>query len=173
MEENILDAPSLENTEIHKAKLWRRLLASFIDILFLISISLTFRMFNMGNIYLVVVFAVSILYKLGMEYMYGATVGKMIFMIRIVSMKLETLTFAQVVLRNIILLANQLIRMLSVHLAFSFGQSFGFQVPLVLIESIFGLIFCIDVIVLLFNRNDQALHDLMAKTIVIEKGVKR
>lgn len=173
MEENILDAPSLENTEIHKAKLWRRLLASIIDVFILILISLILGILDLGNLYLIIFLVILIGYKLGMEYMYGATIGKLIFRIRIVTLKMESATLFQVIVRNSIIVANQLIKILMAYRVIGYEEAFDIAVPFVLVQVLFGLIFCIDVIVLLFNRNDQALHDLMAKTIVIDKGVKR
>lgn len=170
-QENILDELLPENEEVQYAKFWQRLLAMLIDGIIFAILQRALKFFFFGDyVYLLSAFSV-LLYKPVMEYLYGATLGKMAMKIKVVSTDLIAPTIAQVILRNVFSILHQFIKLLFFSSPFALAQvyDFGFLPYKLPIESLaFTTLILIDALVLVFNRNNQALHDLIAKTIVVK-----
>jgi uncharacterized RDD family membrane protein YckC len=122
------------------------------------------------------------LYNPIMEYRYGATVGKMAMRIKIVNTEHERLTINNVIFRNFIYFAIQLISV-STDLYKFYNQSennFGgftsmsdFFTPEIMISIIYGLviivIYTVELIFLLTDEKHRSLHDRIGKTYVVQK----
>lgn len=174
MQENILDALYIKNTEPPKAKLWKRISAWFIDVLITLMLAKgsTFISDN-EHIQMFTPVILVFTYKFYMEYTFGATLGKMMFMIRIVTVDFKTLSIVQVFLRNILDITYTLVDILVFYQILDNKEIFLAYFPIEIFSFGFICIFFIDALVLLISRNHQALHDMVAKTIVIQKVFRK
>ena len=120
-------------------------------------------------------FLLGILSKIVLEYKFGASVGKMLMKIQIVNSSAEIPSFKQILIRSSFKIIFCLIVALLMFLVVSseneqemyriIGQVAPFSILIFLalfVTSIVGL----------FNRKQQGLHDMLAKTYVIKKPNK-
>ncbi|HTF81037.1 MAG TPA: RDD family protein [Cytophagales bacterium] len=173
-QENILDQEYLHDDSVNYAKVWQRVLALFIDVVLLWILSSILSHFVFATYTSVVVSFISLLYKPGLEYFYGATIGKMALQIKVVDANLEPPTVTQVILRNIFQILNQIIGTLMVSSPSVYRDLLSdlpFTVNLFFFNYLwFAALMLIDFGFLMINRKNQSLHDLMAQTLVVRKG---
>jgi uncharacterized RDD family membrane protein YckC len=128
---------------IKYAGFWIRVLAFIIDTLVLvipnIIINIVFSSISMPNFGSVFIYLVSLAYYILMTKKYGATIGKKALGIQVHSYKSNELSWGQLILR----------------------ETIG--------KIISALIFLIGYIMIAFTKKKQALHDIMAGTVVIYK----
>lgn len=172
MAENILDEGYLEILQIQYAKFWQRLLAILIDGTIFYILGKTIQFFFWAD-YVHLLSAISVLiYRPVMEYFYGATLGKMVLKIKVISTDRQKPTIAQIIMRNAFGILNQFIRFSFFYASFSYSlplyPGFATNVSLPIEVIVFFIVLIIDTLVLICNRDNQALHDLLAKTIVIK-----
>lgn len=175
MQEELLDSSYIESQELNYAKSWKRFLALFIDGL-VYSLFGKILIFSDYNIFVDVIDALLVLlYKPTMEYMYGATLGKMVFKIKVVSVDLQNASLKQVILRNLFDIMHQTISLLILAtvldpetLKLDMDSAFIPGYDAAIHEAFFVAFVLLDVIVYIFNTKHQALHDIMAKTYVIQ-----
>lgn len=180
MEENILDDTYIDKDELKVAKFWPRFLAYCIDGLLLLGLKYLIGWYNpsFNESGLYVSSFIYLLYKPMLEYLFGATLGKMVFGIKVVDYTGNPTNFSSILLRNILGVLSSLTKILSgifwfqslfTSKTFSFEY---FQIPyqnITLSGLVFSGLFIIDVIVFIFNNKNQALHDIIAKTLVVKK----
>ncbi|MFI2743272.1 RDD family protein [Zhouia sp. PK063] len=124
-----------------------------------------------------------ILYKPFLEYKYGATIGKMAFKLKVVDVNYNAISFETALYRNILQIIPSLLRLLIVYLTFQITnintisyidflanstQSASWLSTFISILD-FGLILA-EIIVLVTDdtKRNRALHDRIAKTLVIK-----
>lgn len=186
--EEILDRPLIQINEnsVRYGGFWPRLGALIIDALIMTPVSLGLHYLNISSWKSSIIFAlltlVTLVYKPVMESVYGATLGKMCFDLKVVNMKFESATVKEVLLRNVFHLTPSLISLfftlslfqlpefesvnsLSDYTSLTSASSF-----LQAINLLSGLIFIVDAIVLLSDDRNRSLHDKIGGTCVIGKN---
>jgi len=166
------------------AGFWIRVLASFVDGLFLIPISilsLLNLLFLKNTALLIITILPSFLYKPLMESLYGATLGKMVCGIRVIDGFGQKLTLETAYIRALPFLISSLLGTMDslllymspgFHSAKTFEEIGQLQQPgpldiLVYLASFFVLADCI-VAACTFRK--RALHDMMAGSYCVYKG---
>ena len=185
--EQILDQPliQIDENNVHYAGFWPRLGALIIDALIMMPVSIGVQYLNISSwkssAILVLVTLVTMLYKPVMESLYGATLGKMSFDLKVVNLKFGRATVGEVLWRNVFNLVPSLISLfftLSLYQLPEFQAVSGFSEYnsltsangfLQAINLLTGLILIVDTIVLLADDRNRSLHDKIGKTYVIEK----
>lgn len=176
MQEEVLDNSYLERNVPKHAKSWKRFLALLFDGFFFVICSVVISYFRQFNNVPIVTALVLLIYKPSMEHIFGATLGKMVFKLNVTSVDFQKPSLLQILLRHIFMILSQIPKMLFLMLSFDLFQVLDLDfLPRRLARNdlFFLLLFLIDAVVYIFNSNHQALHDLIAKTIVIEKRYKR
>lgn len=95
------------------------------------------------------------------------TLGKKLFNIEVASIKNTDVKWWQILLREIIIY-NLIAEILYVILILFLNVNSYFMISNIIL-AISSLIFLINVILILFRKDGRGLHDLLAKTIVVEK----
>lgn len=185
--EDVLDLPRTEAHEenVKYGGFWPRLGALIIDALVMLPVSFGMYYLNItswkSSMILVMVTVVTTAYKPVMECVYGATLGKMAFDLRVVNVKLETATLTEVLLRNIfhitpsvltLLLTMSLYQLPEFEAVSGYGEYTAFVGSnnlLQIINLLSGAIFIADTIVMLADPQNRSWHDKIGGTCVIEK----
>ena len=95
------------------------------------------------------------------------TLGKKLFNIEVASIENTDVKWWQILLREIIIY-NLIAEILYVILILFLNVNSYFMISNIIL-AISSLIFLINVILILFRKDGRGLHDLLAKTIVVEK----
>ena len=187
MMEEVLDQPLIQTHEpnVRYGGFWPRLGALIIDGLVLAPISFGLNFLNIttwkSSLLLLVLTLVSIAYKPFMEIVYGATLGKMAFDLKVVNLKFETASISEVLLRNAFHLVPSLLSLVATLGVYQlsgfesvsgYGEYSDYLSSFTILETInllHGLLVVADTIVLLADRNSRAWHDKIARTCVIQK----
>ena len=188
--DNLLDdafneKPQNQNQNIF-ATFWARVWASLIDALIIMPIVLPLMFYNMATWksvpVLIVMTIIPPMYKIFMEYTYGATLGKMAQRIVVVNYDLGKPSFEAVVLRNIIGIASGVVTFFSMIYAFSIPQfedvtgfiayaDFISKHPQInTVNNIISFIFMIDVLMMLMDNQNRTYHDKIGKTYVVKRN---
>lgn len=183
----ILDAP--QHTVVNPAGVvyggfWQRFGATFIDGLIMAPINwgigyLTSRYYE-TTILIALTSLLTIAYRPAMEYIYGATVGKMALRLKVVNRNFERCELHEILLRNIFQIVYPLLGLVYTmynyynlqHFDSSSISTSSTSSPLNAIQIlniIFLMLFIVEAIVLISNSQKQALHDKIAGTYVVER----
>ena len=184
MHDDILDFnydEGIERRPIEYASFWTRVGASLLDTLILLPVAFL-NIYNILDfkqlpLYLLLGF-VPLVYKVFMEFKYGATLGKMIVKINVINEEEEPISLEQAIVRNIFYLLVSVISFMAglylfVQPSFSSITTFleyGLVMqagPLQLVSQIANVLFLVSCLFVIFRDNRQALHDSMAGTYVI------
>jgi uncharacterized RDD family membrane protein YckC len=185
----ILDAPqpnaTIDPNTVVYGGFWVRLGAMFIDGLVLAPVSVGLMYYNATSsknaLLLAAITLLSLAYKPVMEYIYGATLGKMALKLRVVDAQFEKAGLQEILLRNIFHIVPSLVTLaftISIYLNPEFEDVNGFMEysqytgqfkSLQIINFVSGLITIIDAIVLVSDSRKRSLHDKIAQTYVIER----
>ncbi len=186
--DNLLDDAFSEkpNNAIIFATFWTRVWASLIDALIVMPIVLPLTFYNMSTWKSIpVLMAITIgglAYKLFMEYTYGATLGKMAQRIVVVNYDFEKPSFENICLRNIVGITSGVATFLSMLYVFSlpaFKEVTGFmeysrfisKIPkLGIVNNLVSLVFMVDVLMLLGDKQNRTFHDKIGKTYVVKRS---
>jgi uncharacterized RDD family membrane protein YckC len=185
----ILDAPqpstTIDPNTVIYGGFWARFGAMFIDGLVLAPISVGVMYFNVtsakSSLLLAVVTLLSLAYKPVMEYVYGATLGKMALKLKVVDAQFEKAGLQEILLRNIFNIVPSLITLvftIGIYLSPEFEEINGFMeysqyssqfTSLQIVTYTSYFITIVDAIVLLADSRKRSLHDKIAQTYVIER----
>lgn len=181
----VIDQPIIQTNEnvVKYGGFWARFGAVIIDGLILAPISFGVSYFNIvtwkSPLLLVVFSLVTVAYKPLMEFLYGATLGKMALKLKVVNLQYERATLGEILLRNIFHLAGSLLTLfftIGVYTDPEFESISGFTeytaftrnfVVLQFISYASGFITIVDGIVLLADKQNRSLHDKIGQTFVI------
>lgn len=134
-----------------------------------------------SSLLLAVVTLLTLAYKPIMEYVYGATLGKMALKLKVVDAQFEKAGLQEILLRNIFHIVPSLVTLfftLDIYLSPEFEEINGFMEysqysgqfkSLQIMNFVSGLITIVDAIVLLADSRKRSLHDKIAQTYVIER----
>jgi uncharacterized RDD family membrane protein YckC len=166
--------------------LWPRFGALVIDgiVLWAVAIPLRYILSDWSNpLSHILTSLVPFLYNPLLEYRFGATIGKMALGIKIVNYNLEPLTISNVILRNIIYFAFELVSLtITLYGLYnvtdgdaggfrSMADVFSFQfTPEVMLMIIIVIIYIVEVVFLLTDERYRSLHDRIGKTYVVRKN---
>ena len=185
--DNLLDDGFNEkqNKQVVYATFWTRVAASFVDGLIIMPIILPLTYYNMivwKNMPLLIAIAIfGLLYKLFMEYAYGATWGKMAMRIVVVNYNFEKPNLTEICLRNVINIASSVSTFLSSLYLFSlseFKDVNGFMeysvfvnkhTPASTISNILALAFLVDILLMFSDKQLRTIHDKIGKTYVVKR----
>lgn len=185
----ILDAPQPNTTIDPNAVIyggfWSRFGAMFIDGLVLAPVSVGVMYFNVTSakspLLLAVVTLLTLAYKPVMEYVYGATLGKMALKLKVVDAQFDKAGLQEILLRNIFNIVPSLITLvltIGIYISPEFEEINGFMeysqyssqfTSLQIVTYISYFITIVDAIVLLADSRKRSLHDKIAQTYVIER----
>lgn len=185
----ILDAPqpntTIDPNTVIYGGFWVRLGAMFIDGLVLAPVSVGIMYYNAtamkSPILLAVITLLSLAYKPVMEYIYGATLGKMALKLRVVDAQFESAGLQEILLRNIFHIVPSLVTLvftIGLYLSPEFEDISGFMEysqyssqfkSLQIVNYVSFFITIVDAIVLLADSRKRSLHDKIAQTYVIER----
>ena len=175
-----------EDQNVEFVKFWTRAGAYILDGLIIGSITICINLLNISQaksflLYLLIALLTA-LYKPFMESKYGATLGKMIFKIKVTDFNFNKISFKKSLIRSAILIFPGLLYIPIYYYAFNnprlieitefvkFSNSLAVEYP---IQSWIGnlsfLIIILDIIVLLSDstKTERSLHDRIARTYVI------
>jgi uncharacterized RDD family membrane protein YckC len=175
------------SNDVVYATFWNRFSAYLIDTLVIILIALPSTIYNVLNVksfwlYLLVTI-ITLLYKPILEYLFGATIGKMFLDLKVTNQSFEKITLKQSFFRSSILIvpplillpfyyqAFQNVTLMSVKTINEFNAGFNAHYPLSSdISNIMVLIVVVDLIVMLTDKTKRniSLHDQIGKTLVIK-----
>ena len=187
--DNLLDDAFNEKqdngSQIVFATFWTRVWASLIDALIIMPIVLPLMFYNMSTwknvLILIAVIIVPPVYKVFMEYTYGATLGKMARRIVVVSYDFEKPSLEAILLRNIVGIATAAATFLSTLYVFSldgFKEVTGFMEYARFMEknnqvntvnNVMSLASMIDVLMMLSDKQNRTYHDKIGKTYVVKR----
>lgn len=149
---------------------WRRVGARLVDLLIFTPLSIVnYNFFKDTNpiIYQInycFLYLITLAYNVLLIYFKGATIGKMVFRIRVVKTDGSRVTLINAFFRELIVLAG---------LPFSFAENFakGDAKKLsTIINNIYLLFFVIEHFVYFTNSNQKTLHDYIGDTVVVLKN---
>ncbi|MEX1241680.1 MAG: RDD family protein [Cyclobacteriaceae bacterium] len=185
--EQILDQPLIQ-TNVNSVKygaFWPRLGALIVDGLVLAPVTFGINYLNITSwkspIIYILVALLSVTYKPVMEYVYGATLGKMVLKLKVVNLKFEKATFSEILFRNVFHIVPSVVTMflsITIYQNPEFASVSGYSEysifisemkALQIINLATGLIIIADAIVLLADKYNRAWHDKIGGTFVIEK----
>lgn len=185
--DEILDQPILEtNQNVKYGGFWPRFGALIIDGIVLAPISFGLAFFNIthwkNSLLLIVITLVNTGYKPLMEIIYGATLGKMSFDLKVVNLKYQKASLTEVLLRNVFHIVPSLIGLvitIGIYELPEFESVSGYGEYSSLISS-YGIlqvvnllaagVIVVDAIVLLSDPYKRSLHDKIGRTYVIRKS---
>jgi uncharacterized RDD family membrane protein YckC len=170
-------------TNVTYGGFWVRVAASLIDMLVLAPLTFGVAYFNITDwksvAVLILINIVALGYKPVMEFIYGATLGKMSVNLEVVNLQFEKPSLNEVLLRNVFHIGGVVISLIISIVVFTdpgfeevsgwieysaFSQNFpGSEISQWLIT----VIVLIDLIVLLADEKKRSWHDKIAKTYVI------
>ncbi|MDP9041113.1 MAG: RDD family protein [Bacteroidota bacterium] len=179
------DEPLFPEADIVYAKFWPRLGASLIDTFILVLITVPLTYYNViawkipGLFIMTSLF--TICYKPGMEFRYGATLGKMAVGILIVGNQFQRVTLKEELMRVSFYLVPSIIQELmtapiyfsgnlnKIHSYHEYNNYIAATSPaLYILNIIVFILLVIDCITFFSNEQKRSLHDLYAGTYVIE-----
>ena len=186
MNDDILDfnyGEDNEKRQLEYASFWTRVGASLLDTLILLPVAVLniYNILDFKQLPLYVLLGfVALIYKVFMEFKYGATLGKMIVKIQVINEEEEPISFEQAIVRNIFYLLVSVISFIAglylflqhdfsritTFLEYSFALDAG---PQKLVSQVANLLFFVSCLFVAFRDNRQALHDSMAGTYVVMK----
>lgn len=119
-------------------------------------------------------------YKPFMEFQYGATLGKMAVKLKVVNLDFEKITLSQSITRYIPWLGGSLLSLATIYLLFQnpeFKETTDFMAIALIqgelmpqwINYAVNSITLISALVIIFNKNKQGLHDMLADTYCVYK----
>ncbi|NLW47457.1 MAG: RDD family protein [Firmicutes bacterium] len=116
------------------------------------------------------------IYRVSMHVIYGQTIGKKIWHIKVVDIEtLKILKFHQVILREMILflgiLFNNSLKRLSIEQFYHHNYNDWFISGLEIGATLFLVLLIIDFIVMITNKRKRALHDYIAKSVIVDLGI--
>jgi uncharacterized RDD family membrane protein YckC len=174
-----------DRSKIRYGGFWSRFGASFIDGLILMPVSFGLSYLNITSwksaIILVIFSMVTLSYKPVMEFVYGATLGKMALRLRVTNLEFENASLGEILLRNIFHLTPGLISLfftIGVYTDPGFESVDGFGDFTIFLQGFpilqyinYVVIFItlVDVIVLISDPQKRSLHDKIGGTFVIER----
>jgi uncharacterized RDD family membrane protein YckC len=184
--EQIVDTINEIPQEPEYASFGTRLGASLLDVLILspLNVGLTYWCLLYVKSYLLslVPSLIGIAYKCYMEKKYGATFGKKIIGIKIVTENLQALTDKAVLIRNYNYFASFLLVLFTHYMLYSmpgfesvstYMEAMQMQNNMPIIPKItgymIGLLFLVDCLLMINHTKNQTLHDRWAKTVAIKK----
>lgn len=176
----------IPEADIVFAKFWTRFAAYLLDSMIISIITLPVTYMNVTHWKLTVFFILTSVVELGykpfMEYRYGATLGKMAVGIRVAGHFFGSVTLAEELKRvsfYLIPATLQFVFTLRIYFNEAFKRITNFneynQLVVALNPATFWLVvivlilFIADVLVLISNEQNRALHDIYAGTYVVEK----
>jgi len=123
---------------------------------------------------------ITTVYKPAMEYLYGATVGKMAMKIRVVGTDYESISLSSAVLRYSPWLLSNILTLFTTIMMFTHEEFYDVTGLMELgviqselgfssISTILGLLVFVCALAIVFNDKKQGLHDMIAGTYCIEK----
>jgi uncharacterized RDD family membrane protein YckC len=188
--DNLLDdafnEKPLNSNQVVFATFWSRVWASLIDALIIMPIVLPLMFYNMSTwknvLILIAVIIVPPVYKVFMEYTYGATWGKMAQRIVVVNYDFEKPSLETILLRNIVGIATAAATFLSTLYVFSldgFKEVTGFIEYTTFMEqnnqvntvnNVMSLVSLIDVLMMLSDKQNRTYHDKIGKTYVVKRS---
>jgi uncharacterized RDD family membrane protein YckC len=185
--DNLLDDGFNEkqNKQVVYATFWTRVAGSFVDALITMPILLPLTYYNIivwKSMPVVIVIAIlGLMYKVFMEYAYGATWGKMAMRIVVVNYDFEKPDFTEICLRNIVGITSSVSALLSSLYLFSlpeFKDVNGFMEYSVFVNkhtsattitNIISLAFLVDALLMLSDKQLRTIHDKIGKTYVVKR----
>lgn len=186
--DNLLDDAFHEkqDNQVVFASFWARVWAKLIDTLIILPVVLPLTFYNIStwkSIPLAIaVGAISVIYQPFMEYMYGATLGKMAKRLVVVNYAFEKPDFGAVVMRNIFNIISAVATLVSSVYVFSLADFqnvsdfmeysvFVSKIEKVgLVNNVVTLVFMIDVLSLLSDKQNRTFHDKIGKTYVVARN---
>ncbi len=182
--EQILDgnSPYFEvEEETNYAGFWIRFAAALLDYLIFIPIIVLtyYNLIKLKSLPLhVILILVTSAYKPILEAIYGATLGKMIVKIKVLTPDLKKITPTQAFIRFLPWLVGTLISLFSAAILFANGSfledttlaslQVGNEVMSPWISSLGSVVLLIVGLSIAFNIKKQGFHDLMAKTVCVK-----
>ncbi len=178
-----LNALNTASPRIVYAGFWVRVGAALVDVLIqapLIALNV-YNSFQLKSLSLALLLVIILMiYKPAMEYLYGATVGKMAMKIKVTDKELNPLSLSTAVLRFSPWLLSSVLNLVTTIMLFTkdgfqditgFMEIAAFQSELGFegISSMLGLLVIVSGLTIAFNNNKQGLHDMIAGTYCIEK----
>jgi uncharacterized RDD family membrane protein YckC len=185
--DNILDETAIvkDVNTVKYAGFWVRVGALIIDTIILAPVAMGLTYFNIttwkSSAILIAISLISTGYKPLLEFISGATWGKMAMNLKVVNLQFQKPTLKEAVLRNIINIGSTVITLLFSLMMFSdpdfenvtgyfeysdFTKKFmGMQMANLCI----GLLTIVDGIMLLADERKRTLHDRIGETFVVEK----
>lgn len=184
----VIDQPFIKTNEniIKYGGFWSRFGAAIIDSLILAPLWFGVTYFNVitwkSPLLLVVSTLVTVAYKPLLEFLYGATWGKMALKLKVVNLQFESPTPGEILLRNIFHITPSLVTLfftIGVYADPEFESISGFpeytsfaQKFIILRIISFASVFItiVDAIILLADKQNRSLHDKIGQTLVIEQS---
>lgn len=174
----------LDEREIIYATFWERLLALIVDALVFAPLAII-KLFTdsyWGNqVYMIAIAFIGLIYKPLMEFKYGATLGKMTLKIIVVNKQYNAPSLSNVLLRNIFEIGERSVSLMTVLFSFAGAEivsqgklgvftSLENSFTLITVLSLLpALITIVEIIFLLTDDRNRALHDRIGQTFVIKK----
>ena len=183
--ESSVDSNALEQkqTQVIYGGFWPRVGALLLDTVILLPVIFPLTLFNItqwkSSILLVLVTLAAVSYKPFCEYKYGATLGKMALKLKVVNLEFNKANSTEILLRNIFHIVPPLFSLmltLSLYAKPEFGEvrsfadytSFSRQsTGLTFYNFFITILYLVDVVFLLTDRQNRTLHDRIGKTYVI------
>ncbi|HMS67351.1 MAG TPA: RDD family protein [Saprospiraceae bacterium] len=155
-------------------------LIDFCAMIPLVGISI-YNTYFLKNLPLALVIGILLMcYKPFMEFQYGATLGKMAVKLKVVNLDFEKITLSQSITRYIPWLGGSLLSLATTYLLFQnpeFKETTDFMAIALIqgelmpqwINYAVNSITLISALVIIFNKNKQGLHDMLADTYCVYK----
>lgn len=172
----------------HRYASWfNRLIAYFIDLIFITLIVAPLNYFNIigskNFIWFLIITLISISYKPLSEFYYNKTIGKYFLKLTVTSVNFQPIGILQSYTRNIFFIIPSVLSIPFYYLAFNdpilssvndfkhFASAMSSKYPLQsIISSLTFLLILIDSLFLFFDgkKQNRTLHDIFAKTVVLQ-----
>ncbi len=181
----IIDEPALnDNEKIEYASNFKRFIALTIDTLIIFTITLPLEYFNITEyknlkvLLLISIFTVA--YKPFFEYKFGATPGKKLMGLKVISHEYSKLKLSRATFRNIFFVIPTLLstlitvfiynqpQFLTVHSFLEYLRILTSSKSLSFINQIVILLNFLDVLSIIFDKKNRSIHDFIAGTIVVK-----
>lgn len=186
--DQILDSPLQQPAErqVTYGNFWPRLGALFLDGLIVGLPTFAVTYFNVvswkSSAILILITVISTVYKPLMEYLYGATLGKMALNLRVVNLDFQKANLTEILFRNIFNIGSNVFTIISMLIIFNsvefqavtgymeFNKIVASQSGSTIIRGISAAIGLTEFICLITDKQKRALHDRIGKTYVIVKS---
>lgn len=175
----------VNQNEVVYGGFWTRLGAMIVDGFVLAPLTVSIMYFNVvswKSVEVLIIFTLlSLMYKPFMEYMYGATLGKMALRLKVVNLQFEKASLEEILLRNVFHIVPSVISLffsigmyndsefleIDGYLEFAtFSQQFQ---SIQIISWVSSCITLVDLIVMLADDRKRSLHDRIGKTFVVHR----